>query len=182
MNRGARRRATRIARTKRSGRRWRKRRRRSGPRADGIDARLRSEEPALQTEIGSLKRALADAEEAVGALPQRRAQMDEAAKRLESAASEERERLEQVAAQLAELDFDPAALETARADFQSAQPFEGKLRELREAERLLPGVAERLGQAETSLQGRAAEIEALRKEQETLAPEVGALPEARTKG
>ena len=56
-----------------------------------------------------------------------------------------------------------------------------KLRELREAERLLPGVVERLGQAETSLQGRAAEIEALRKEQEALAPEVAALPEARSR-
>ena len=148
--------------------------------ADGIDARLRSEEPKLQGEIGGLKRALTEAEEAVRGLPERRAQVAQAAKRLEGAASEERERLDQVGALLAELDFDPAALETARADFQSAQPFEGKLRELREAERLLPGVVERLGQAETSLQGRATEIEALRKEQEALAPEVAALPEART--
>ena len=149
--------------------------------ADGIDARLRSEEPKLQGEVGSLKRALADAEEAVRALPEHRVQMEEAAKRLAGAASEERERLEQVAAQLAELDFDPAAVEAARTDFQSAQPFEGKLRELREAERLLPGVVERLGQAETSLQGRAAEIEALRKQQEALVPEVAALPEARSR-
>ena len=147
--------------------------------ADGIDARLRDEEPKLQAEVGVLKRALADAEEAVRSLPDRRTQVEAAEKRLERAASGERERLEQVAAQLAELDFDPAALETARTDFQSAQPFEAKLRELREAERLLPGVVERLGQAETSLQGRAAEIETLRKELEELAPEVAALPEAR---
>ena len=148
--------------------------------ADGIDARLRDEEPKLQAEIGVLKRALSDAEDAVRALPERRVQLEEAAKRLEGAASEERERLEQVAAQLAELDFDPAALEASRADFQASQPFEAKLRELHEAERLLPGVVERLGTAETALKGRADEIEALRKEQEALAPEVAALPEART--
>jgi len=149
--------------------------------ADGIDVRLRSEEPAMQAEIGGLKRALADAEEAVRGLPERRSQMEEAEKRLEGAVAEEKERLEQVAEQIAELDFDPVALETARADFQSAQPFEAKLRELREAERLMPGVVERLGQAETSLQGRAAEIEALRKEEQALEPEVAGLPEARSR-
>ena len=149
--------------------------------ADGIDARLRSEEPALQHEIGGLRRELIQAEQAVSALPERRAQVEEAAKRLEGAASEERERLEQVAAQIDELEFDPSALETARDAFQSLQPFEGRLRALREAERLLPGVVERLGQTETSLQGRAAEIEALLKEQEALAPEVAALPETRSR-
>ena len=149
--------------------------------ADGIDARLRDEEPKLQAEIGVLKRTLADAEEAVRGLPECRARMEEAAKRLEGAAAEERERLEQVAAQIAELDFDLAALETARAELESWRPFELKLRELREAERLLPSVVERLEQAAASLKGRADEIEALRKEEAALEPEVAALPETRSR-
>ena len=147
--------------------------------ADGIDARLRIEEPKLQGEIGALKRALAEAEGAVSALPDRCVRVEEAAKRLEGAASDERERLEQVSAQIAELDFDADALKAARADFSSSQPFDAKLRELREAERLLPGVVERLGQAETSFKGRAAEIDALRNTEKALGPEVAALPDAR---
>ena len=106
-------------------------------------------------------------------------QVEQAAKRLESAALEEAGRLEQVAARIAELDFDAAALEAARAAFQSLQPAEAKLRELREAERLLPGVVERLGQAETALQGRAAELDGLREEEKALGPEVATLPEVR---
>ena len=147
--------------------------------ADGIDARLRLEEPKLQGEIGALKRALAEAEAAASALPDRRVRVEEAAKRLEGAASDERERLEQVSAQIAELDFDADALKAARADFSSSQPFDAKLRELREAERLLPGVVERLGQAETSLKARAADTDTLQQEQKALDPEVAALPDVR---
>ena len=147
--------------------------------AEGIDARLRVEEPKLQEAIGGVRLTLAGAEEAARALPERRAQVEQAAKRLESAAFEEAGRLEQVAARIAELDFDAAALEAARAAFQSLQPTEAKLRELREAERLLPGVVERLAQAETALQGRAAELEGLREEEKALGPEVATLPEVR---
>ena len=147
--------------------------------AGGLDARLRVEEPKLQNEIGGVRLTLAGAEEATRALPERRTQVEQAAKRLESAALEEAGRLEQVAARIAELDFDAAALEAARAAFQSLQPAEAKLRELREAERLLPGVVERLGQAETALQGRAAELDGLRAEEKALGPEVAALPEVR---
>ena len=147
--------------------------------AEGLDARLRVEEPKLQEAIGGVRLTLAGAEEATRALPERRAQVEQAAKRLESAAFEEAGRLERVAARIAELDFDAAALEAARAAFQSLQPAEAKLRELREAERLLPGVVERLGQAETALQGRAAELNGLREEEKALGPEVDALPEVR---
>ncbi len=146
--------------------------------AETLEARLRSEEPALQAEIVTFKRMMDEAGKSSEQLAEHRVRVEQHEQRLHSGIGiEEEKALERIVKRIAELAYSEEARQAVKEAFESLRLMEGKHQALREAERLLPGVVDRLRQAEASITVRETDLTKLREEEKEFALELAEMPE-----